>query len=69
MKLIIDYGNTFAKVALFQGDSIVSLKSHKILSSKHIEHFVEKNTSMLSVKETVSHCIISSVRNSTIFSI
>ena len=36
MKLIIDYGNTLIKVALFRGDIVIGLKTFKSITTKKI---------------------------------
>ena len=58
MKLIIDYGNTLAKIALFRGDSLVDYKVMETLTINDIKLF----TSQQDRSEPVRYCILSSVR-------
>ncbi|WP_207422001.1 type III pantothenate kinase [Desertivirga brevis] len=53
--LVIDIGNSFAKLALFYGSSIVKTYSFRELGPQQIEEFLEG--------EKISHSILSTVRS------
>jgi len=63
MKLIIDYGNTFVKLALFQEDSIISIKSCNSTATKEVIDLlrnVNKNSDFANI---INNAIVSSVIN------
>ncbi len=62
MKLIIDYGNTLVKLALFRSDSIIGLKTFKSMTVEQLEDFIDENKPGKS-NDIVKYCIVSSVRN------
>jgi type III pantothenate kinase len=63
MKLIIDYGNTLVKIALFSGDIITGFKVFENMTVEQVEYFIDENKSRKSDDEIVKYCIVSSARN------
>ena len=62
MKLIIDYGNTLVKIALFQKSSIISIKSYESLSVEQLRQLLNeidyKNDTSLSIKNAIVSSVI-----------
>ena len=62
MKLIIDYGNTLVKIALFQKSSIISIKSYESLSVKQLKQLLKeidyKNDTSLPIKNAIVSSVI-----------
>jgi type III pantothenate kinase len=63
MKLIIDYGNTLVKIALFQQDSIVSIKSGKSVAVDQCLELLKETKNMSDSSLISNNAIVSSVIN------
>ncbi len=61
MKLIIDYGNTLVKVALFQEDSLHTLKSFQSLTVDQLKEFLEDAGNTSKNATQINNAIVSSV--------
>ena len=61
MKLTIDYGNTLVKVALFQKDSLLTLKSFQSLSVDQLKEFLEDFENNSGNATIINSAIVSSV--------
>ena len=62
MKLIIDYGNTLVKIALFHKSSVITIKSFKSMSVEQLKQILEeieyKNEHTLSIKNAIVSSVI-----------
>ena len=61
MKLVIDYGNTLIKIAVFHKDSLVDLRLFKKLSVEHLKLLIDEFEFKNGVYNPVRFAIISSV--------
>lgn len=55
MKLIIDIGNSFAKIAVFKGDNIILLKTTGINCHRNVEEIIIENNISSAIISSVSH--------------
>lgn len=63
MKLIIDYGNTLVKVALFQKSSISTIKSYQSLSVEKLKQLLHEIEYKTGTSIPIKYAIVSTVIN------
>ena len=61
MKLIIDFGNTFVKIALFEQSSIIAIKSCKSIAGDEFLQLLKEIEGKGSTSPTINHAIVSAV--------
>lgn len=63
MKLIIDYGNTLVKIALFQKSSVITIKSYKSISVEQLNKLLKEIENSNDLTVPIENAIVSSVIN------
>ncbi|MCD4747394.1 MAG: type III pantothenate kinase [Bacteroidales bacterium] len=63
MKIVIDFGNTLKKIALFKEKKIVDIKSFKQINLKQLKSVIEEFETSLVSEDKIDAAIISSVIN------
>jgi type III pantothenate kinase len=63
MRLIIDFGNTFCKVALFENDEEFDVHSFRNITLETLQAHLKKNVGSSYESGKITHCIVSSVVN------
>lgn len=63
MRLIIDFGNTFSKVALYENNKELAIHSFSNLTLISLKAFTNEYLQKHNKSKSISHCIVSSVVN------
>ena len=63
MRLIIDFGNTLCKVAFYENDEELNLRSFSNINLEMLQTHINKYINLQPVPGKITHCIVSSVIN------